>query len=48
VLKRGGFVAQEFSYDLEQFEKNEKLKSALDLQLSNINKKVMNMCYYNF
>lgn len=48
VLKKNGFVGQEFSYDSDKYFENQKMLSQYKVDLTNLNIKIMNTCFYNF
>lgn len=48
VLKKNGFQASMFDYDIEKYTENQRLLSQLKVELTNYNLKIMNMCYFNF
>jgi V-type H+-transporting ATPase subunit C len=48
VLKKNGYVSQEFEYNSELHIENQKKKSQLQADLTNLNIKIMNTCFFNF
>lgn len=47
-MKKAGFLCQDFTYDAVQYTENQKLKSQLEVDLKNLNIKIMNVCFFNF
>lgn len=47
-LKKSGFVSQQFEYDSEKYIENQKKLSQYQVDLTNLNIKIMNICFYNF
>jgi V-type H+-transporting ATPase subunit C len=47
-MKKNGFLCQEFGYDAVQYMENQKLQSQLQVDLRNLNIKIMNVCFFNF
>lgn len=47
-MKKNGFLSQEFEYDAVQYMENQKLQSQLQVDLRNLNIKIMNVCFFNF
>jgi len=48
VLKKNGFMAQQFEYDAEKYVENQKKMSQYQVELTNINIKIMTTSLYNF
>lgn len=48
VMKKNGFHGQVFHYDQDLYKQNQELLSQLQLDLTNLNIKTMNMCKHNF
>ena len=48
LLKKSGFVSQEFNFDQEKHVEDQKIESQLRVDLGNVNLKLLNTCFYNF
>ena len=48
VMKKNGFLGQEFHYDSNKYVEDQKLISKLKVDQENVNLKIMNMAFYNF
>mmetsp|Transcript_3322 Transcript_3322/g.5515 ORF Transcript_3322/g.5515 Transcript_3322/m.5515 type:complete len:326 (-) Transcript_3322:130-1107(-) len=48
VLKKNGYVGQQFAYDSDLYIENQKLLSKYQVDLNNLNIKIMNCCFYSF
>jgi len=48
VLKKNGYTGQAFDYNSDLYIENQKRLSQYQVDLTNLNIKIMNLCFYNF